>query len=308
MIEPVTEPEARIRVLWNSNAGSKGGLPTNRTGEEELRGLTERHLPSAEFVATGSEEEAIAAADSARQAGYAAVIAAGGDGSVGLVATRLLGSPTALGILPLGSVMNVARMLGIPRDLERAFEIITAGHTRRIDVGSVNGEPFFETVSVGMNAAIFSEVQRADEGDYGGILRAIGVAFRYRPARMRLTLDDGEISTRALVVTISNGPYTGVGFTVAPDARPDDGRFDVTLFSHFSKLDLIRHFMGIAAGRRSYSPHTTTYRSKHVRIDAARPLPARGDGRELGTTPIEMSIKPGVLTVLVPAAGAPEEP
>ncbi|MEO7118006.1 MAG: diacylglycerol kinase family protein [Candidatus Limnocylindrales bacterium] len=303
----MTEPEARIRVLWNGNAGSKGGLPTNRTGEEELRALTARYLPGAEFVATGSEDEAIAAADSAREAGYAAVIAAGGDGSVGLVATRLLGSPTALGILPLGSVMNVARMLGIPRKLEQAFEIITAGHTRRIDVGSVNDEPFFETASVGMNAAIFSEVQRADEGDYGGILRAIGVAFRYRPARMRLTLDDGEISTRALVVTISNGPYTGIGFTVAPHARLDDGRFDVTLFRYYSKLDLIRHFMSIRAGRRSYSPHTTTYRSKHVRIGAARPLPARADGRELGTTPIEMSIKPGVLTVLAPADQAHQD-
>ena len=77
-------------------------------------------------------------------AGYELVVAAGGDGTVGTVAEPLLGTPTALGILPLGTVMNVARSLGIPRDLDGAADVIATGRVREIDVGQAGDRPFFE--------------------------------------------------------------------------------------------------------------------------------------------------------------------
>ena len=95
--------------------------------------------------------------------------------------------------------------------------------------------PFFEAGSVGMNAAIFREVSRVDEGDPVSIPRTIWVALRYRPARMAVELDDGVITSRALMVAVSNGPYLGLGMTVAPEARLDDGKFDVRIFRRFSK-------------------------------------------------------------------------
>jgi len=295
----------RIRVLWNANAGSKGGVSTNRTGESELRELLGRHGLGDDLVASTSEEEAIEATRDARQNGYDAVVAAGGDGTVRLTATQLLGSKTSLGILPMGSVMNIARMLGISRDLEEAAATIEAGRTRRIDIGTCGDEPFFESASVGMNAAIFKQVQQADEGDYRGIARALRTAFRYRPARMVVELDEGTFRTRAMMITVSNGPYTGAGFTVAPDARVDDGHFDISVFRHFSKLDLIRHFGSIAFGRRAYSPHVRTYRSRRVRIDGSRPLPARADSEDLGSTPVEFVTQHQVLSVIVPREPLP---
>ncbi|MDQ3407497.1 MAG: hypothetical protein M3472_05000, partial [Chloroflexota bacterium] len=193
----------RIRVLWNANAGSKGGVPTDRTGEPELRALMTRHGLGDDLVASASEEEAIEATRDARDNGYDAVVAAGGDGTVRLAATHLLQSETSLGILPMGSVMNIARMLGISRQLEPAAATIAAGLTRRIDVGTCGEEPFFESGSVGMNAAIFKQVQQADEGDYRGIARALRTAFRYGPARMYVELDDRTFRTRALMITVS---------------------------------------------------------------------------------------------------------
>ncbi len=292
-------------MLWNANAGSKGGVSTNRTGESELRELLGRHGLGDDLVASTSEEEAIEATRDARQNGYDAVVAAGGDGTVRLTATQLLGSKTSLGILPMGSVMNIARMLGISRDLEEAAATIEAGRTRRIDIGTCGDEPFFESASVGMNAAIFKQVQQADEGDYRGIARALRTAFRYRPARMVVELDEGTFRTRAMMITVSNGPYTGAGFTVAPDARVDDGHFDISVFRHFSKLDLIRHFGSIAFGRRAYSPHVRTYRSRRVRIDGSRPLPARADSEDLGSTPVEFVTQHQVLSVIVPREPLP---
>jgi len=290
----------RIRVIWNANAGTKGGVSTNRTGEPELRALMSRHGLGDDLVASTSEEEAIEATRDARDNGYDAVVAAGGDGTVRLAATHLLVSKTSLGILPIGSVMNIARMLGVSRELEEAAATIAAGRTRRIDIGTCGDKPFFESASVGMNAAIFKQVQQADEGDFRGIARALRTAFRYRPARMSVDLDDATIRTRALMITVSNGPYTGAGFTVAPDARLDDGRFDVNVFRHFSKLDLIRHFGSIAFGRRAYSPHVRSYRSRRVRIEGSRPLPARADSEDLGATPVEFVTHHQALSVIVP--------
>jgi diacylglycerol kinase (ATP) len=295
----VSDAPRRLRIVWNVNSGRKGGLPTSRTGEDQLRDIMARHGLGEELVASDSEETAKRASHDARSQGYDAVVAAGGDGTVGLVADILIGSSTALGILPMGTVMNICRMLGLPRDLDEAARVVAAGRTRAIDVGVVQDRPFYEAGSVGINAAIFREIQRADEGDIAGLARAIFAAFRYRPGRMTISMDDQEIGTRALMVSVSNGPYLGAGFTVAPGARLDDGLFDVRVFRHFSKLDLARHFLAIALGRRAYSPHASTYRSARVRIEGARPLPARADSRDLGTTPVEFVVRPRVLEVLV---------
>jgi diacylglycerol kinase (ATP) len=101
------------------------------------------------------------------------------------------------------------------------------------------------------------------------------------------------------MVTISNAPYTGVAMTVAPDALLNDGKFDVVVWEHFSKRELVRHLMSITFGRRSYSPHTSMHRSVAVTVVARRPLPARADSHDLGTTPLECRVRPRALRVIV---------
>jgi diacylglycerol kinase (ATP) len=302
--DPARPATRRYRVLRNRAAGSKGGISTNSCTPEELLDLLERNGLGSDVVETGSEDEARAAVRDAIREGIDVVVAAGGDGTIGLVASELLDQDVALGILPLGSVMNVPRSLGLPRDLESAAEILATGTETRIDVGVVEDEPFYEAGSVGMNAAIFREAARFDDGDWLSIVRTIWVALRYRPARMLLELDDGRrVRTRALMVTVSNGPYTGAGMTVAPDARLDDGKFDLRVFRGFSKWELLRHLAGIAFGRYRYSPHVSTYHSSRVRITSRHPLPCRADARDLGTTPIEFEVRPAALRVLVPRGG-----
>lgn len=267
--------------------------------------LMARHGLGDDLATTGSEEEARASTREAVEAGYEMVVAAGGDGTVGTVARELLGKKPALGVLPLGSVMNIARMLGIPRDLDEAAQVLVREDVRTVDVGEANGTTFFEVGSVGMNAAIFREAQRFDEGSYVSVLKTVWVALRYRPARMVVRLDHRTVSTRALMVAVGNGPYTGLGLTVAPDARLDDGMFDVAIFRRYSRFELLHHLASIAFGRRRYSPKVETYRSSRVSIESHRPLPSRADSHDLGTTPVEFVTRKGELRVIAPSeAGA----
>ncbi len=293
-----------IRVIWNLRAGTKAGIPTNHGTEAEIRAVLARAGLSVDIVPMETPEAARAEAESSVRRHDDLLVVAGGDGSFATVAEALLGSTTALGFLPLGSVMNVARSLGIPRDLDEAAAVIAGGRVRAIDVGEAAGRPFFEAASVGLNAAMFGEAQRFESGDWSSIARTVWVALRYRPARMTIELEDGPIQTSALMVTVANGPYTGAGMTVAPDARLDDGRFDVRVFRRFSKPRLLRHLVSIAFGRYRYAPEVDTYRAGFVRISGASALPARADARDLGTTPIELVTRPRALRVVVSAEWA----
>jgi diacylglycerol kinase (ATP) len=294
----------RTVVIWNPSAG----LPTAlRPGGsvDDLSEILERHGVKAEVHEPADEAEARAIVRQAVSDGVDVVVAAGGDGTVHLVAEDLLGTQTALGILPLGRVMNIARALGIERDVDVAADVLRDGEIRAIDTGEATGPdgrivPFFEAGSVGLNAAIFREVTRADQGDPLSIARTLWVALRYRPARMVVELDDETITTRALMVAVSNGPYLGLGMTVAPGARLDDGRFDVRVFRRFSKWELLRHLASIAFGRRRYAPQVTTHRSATVRITSSHPLPARADSEDLRETPVTYTTRPASLRVVVP--------
>lgn len=292
-------PAPTLRVIWNASAGRKGGIPTGAVTEEALRDVLQRQGLHFELLTSSSEEDCRRLTRQAVEDGCPIVVAAGGDGTIGCVAGELEGSRTALAMLPLGSVMNIPRMLGVPRDLEAAAGLLAQPTIREVDVGEANGRPFYEAASVGMNAAMFREAQHFDEGDYGSPVRTIWVALRYRPARMRLQLDQGSIHSRALMVVISNGPYTGVGMTVAPQARLDDGRFDVVVFRHFSKFELLRHLLSIAFGRRRLTPHARTYRSERVRVESASPLPCRADSHDLGSTPLECRVRRSALRAVV---------
>jgi diacylglycerol kinase (ATP) len=298
----------RVRIVWNPDAGSKGGIPTNGVGEADLRRILAEHGLDDDIVVADDERRCATAIEDAVGSGFDIVVAAGGDGTVDRVAGALLGSRTALGILPMGSVMNVARSLGVPRDLDAAAAVIADGWVTTIDIGAARGEPFYEAGSIGLNAAMFREAQRFDDGDWWSIVRTIWVALRYRPARMRLRLDDRVIRTRALMVTVANGPYTGLGMMVAPSARLDDGRFDVRVFRGFSKWELLRHLGSIAFGRRRYAPRVSTYRSRRVEVTSRHPLPCRADGRDLGVTPVTFEVRPQALRAVIPAPTGTTDP
>ena len=252
--------------------------------------LLPRHGLGDELIEPGSEQEAAEAATDAVDRGYDVVVAAGGDGTIGLIGRQLIGTRTALGILPLGSVMNIPRMLGVPRDLEEAARILADGHVRSIDVGQVGDRIFYEAGSVGMHAAATRELPMVDKGDYGAIVRSIVAAVRYRPSEMRIELDgDRTIETKALLVAVANGPFMGPGLPVAPEASLDDGLFDVRVFLHYTKGELARYLTSIASGRRPDERRSLTERaSRALSGPPATGAAANGGAGPVATGPAEI--------------------
>ncbi len=290
-------------LILNPKAGQKAGVTTNSFDLDDARDLLQRHGIEAEIFCTERADHATELAKQAVADGYERVLAAGGDGTVAEIAESLVGTRVTLGVLPLGSVMNVARMLGVPRDLEGAAAVITADRVARIDVGQVKGtarESFFlEAGGVGIDAGLFAYFNQMDRGNWRTIRPLLTFLWRYRPRRFYLRLDGKPLTTRAMMITIANGPYLGAALTLAPDAKLDDQMFDVRIFNRFSKFELIRHFLSITAGRRSYDPKIMTRRARVIDVRASRPLMAHADSQPLGTTPVRFELIPSALSVYV---------
>lgn len=287
-------------VIWNPGAG---GGETDGESAVERRATIEAALKSnrldAELYQSTSETDTERRLDAALEEGVSTIVAAGGDGTVRSIAFRLLDRDVALGILPLGTAMNVARSLDIPLDLEAAVEVLATGEARRIDVGEARGRPFLEVASIGLGAEVLAGATDAKEGRLRRAFDSLGRAIRYPRTRVRLQLDGREVRGRAPSIAVANGRFTGRGLELVPGASLDDGRFDIYLYEGFGPLQLAAHLARVLVGR-PHDPRIRRYRASTVRISTHRPLPVRLDSQDVGTTPVELVTRPGALTVIAP--------
>jgi diacylglycerol kinase (ATP) len=288
-------------VIWNPVAG--GGEPSDEDVAERRAAIEAALRTSnldAEVHQSASEADAARRVEAALTAGVSTIVAAGGDGTVRSIAFRLLGREAALGILPMGTAMNVARSLDIPLELDGAANVLAAGRIRAIDVGEVRGQPFLEVASIGLGAEVLEGATEAGEGRFRIALEALRRAIGRPRTRVRLQLDGREVLGRAVSVAVANGRFTGRGVELAPQASLDDGRFDVLLYEGFGPLQLAADIVRVLVGRAN-DPRFRRYRAAIVRVSAHRPLPVRLDSQDVGSTPVEIVTRPGVLRVIVPA-------
>ncbi len=309
-----------IKLIVNSRAGRKGGISTNGATIDDVRAALAACGIAPDIEETREPGHATELARAAALAGYDGVIAAGGDGTTREAAIGLLGSGVPLGVMPLGSFMNVARMLGIPRDLPGAAAVIAGGEAAAIDVGRAGKTYFLEAAGVGIDAALFRYTNQLDQGRWAALAHAARVALRYRPQRVVVQLDWWTVEMDALMVTVANGPYCGASFTVAPDAVADDHQLDVCIYGPMSKWDVLRQLLHAApttaapgAAARRADPTTLVgeaepasegrvyaFKARDVRVSAPRPLPGHADSLPIGVTPLRFSLMPGALSVFVP--------
>jgi diacylglycerol kinase (ATP) len=235
----------------------------------------------------------------------------GGDGTVNEVANGVAGTDTEIAVLPCGTGQDFGRTHGVPSRFDDAVRVALAGEARTIDLGRVEcaGSPsrYFANVgSAGMSGAV---ARRANS-----MTKALGgrVTFFYaltrefvawQNTRVVVELADGARREGAMHdVIVANGRYHAGGMKLAPDARQDDGLFDVVVIGDVTKLDFLTTSPKLYSGRYLSHPKIELLRSSAVSIDAAEPLPLEVDGEPAGTTPARFEVVPSALRLRVPAA------
>jgi YegS/Rv2252/BmrU family lipid kinase len=300
------------RLIMNPRAGHKLGVPTHEGGVDAVRSALEAVGIHVVLQPTERPKHATELARAAVRDGCKLVIAAGGDGTVAETGEGLAQSETALGIMPMGSIMNMARTLCIPRDLNQAAHVIAGGQVLAIDAGRVNGHYFLEAGGVGLAAGLFGYFDRIDSGraHLRGALRG-ATRFLTNLGTPRLIVDaDGQrMTVRSPMVTVANAPFVGAAYALAPQAQVDDGLLDVVIFRGAGVARVLLHMALIAGGRRlPPPPEAQMLRARTVSVATVRrrPLPAHADGSVVGVTPARFEVLPAALRVLVgqPESGA----
>jgi diacylglycerol kinase family enzyme/membrane-associated phospholipid phosphatase len=210
-----------------------------------------------------------------------------------------------LGLLPLGTMNNLAHSLGIPEDLESACALLARAQPRPLDVGLAGDHLFLEVAGAGLEASLFphAEALKGRRRVHPGAMRdAYRVLSAFKPTRLTLDLDGRQLEVRALQVSVCNAPRYGASFAAAPDARTDDGWLDVVIYQRFSRLELARHYISIMGGRRDLWARIRRERARRVLLmPHAAQWDVHADGVLIGATPIAISVEPGALRVLAPS-------
>jgi YegS/Rv2252/BmrU family lipid kinase len=236
------------------------------------------------------------------------VVIGGGDGTMNAAAAGLIETRLPLGILPLGTGNDLARTLGLPLTLEGAADVIAAGHEQAIDVGEVNGLPFFNVASIGLSADLALSLTRDLKrrwGRLGYAIAAMKVLARAKPFRATIRSANERARVMTLQVAVGNGRYYGAGNVIRADAAIDDNNLDLYSLELSRAWKLALMARSFRMGEHGAWREVREVRCEEFDIVTRRPLPVNADGEIITHTPAHFRVIPKAVRVLVPEGGAP---
>ena len=294
---------APISVIVNSGSGQGCSPEWARELEQKFRaeGL------AATVVLIDDGAKLLDAATKAVKSGARTVIAAGGDGTVSGVASRLAGTGVTLGVLPQGTLNHFAKDLGIPLDLDAAVKVIAHGREIAVDAGEVNGRVFVNNSSLGLYPDIVLDRERQrsrlGRGKWRALLAAsIHAARRYPVLSLTLELDGKAYERRSAFVFIGNNEYQMEGFEIGERATLSGGRLSLYVTQRTGRFGLLRlaflalfHRLAQARDFDKVTAASFVVHTRHKRLRVAT------DGEvTMMETPLNYRILPAALRVLVP--------
>ncbi len=298
---------SRVLVVLNPAAGQ---LPPGRFVRSLAAAFAARRV-GFDIVETRGAGDAEELARAGALAGYRAVAAAGGDGTVNEVITGLAGTGVPLAVIPKGTGDQLACNLGIPRAVDAAVEAAVNGVPVPIDLGRLSdGRYFGVTAGAGWDAAVMAAATR-ELKDRWGFAAYVWAIWRTGPtppsSLFRITADGRTTEVRAALVLVANmGRFVSrvppMSFQIGPDVSWSDGKLDVCIFAP-------RTFSGAAGllwrmARRRYpgDDRMIYLQAEEVTVDAEPALITETDGEPVGVTPLTARVVPGGVSVMVPAA------
>jgi diacylglycerol kinase (ATP) len=271
------------RIVLNPTAG---GGRARRMSEHILVGLEHRGV-RATMVATTTPREATRLGLEAARAGVDLVVAAGGDGTIHETANGLLQALAqgvdgpVLGVLPVGSGNDFAKLIGPLDDLDRSLDILVEGSVRRFDAARAawgNAEHWFiNAAGTGIDVEVVRQILRTRGRATPGVARYLStvlkVLTRYQAIPLQVRMNGQVLDRETMIIAVANGRCIGGGFWICPGAEPDDGRLDICIVNRVSYLGALRVLPLVMRGKHEKHPKVEMFRASHVEIEALGPDP-----------------------------------
>jgi YegS/Rv2252/BmrU family lipid kinase len=221
---------------------------------------------------------------------YYAVVAVGGDGTINEVASGLIGTNTALGIVPNGSGNGFARHLDISTRMNRAIEMLNNSEVINVDYGLVNDQPFFSTCGVGFDAIVAQDFSDSSRGFKGYLQSIFKDFFQYKADTYQLKGEGIDITTTAFLVNFANAGQWGYDAYIAPKASVQDGWLDVAIVSEFPMTAAAGLALSLFTKNIDEKLHMNTIRAKELTLTRTSEGPMHIDGTPV-MMPAELHVK-----------------
>lgn len=295
-------PRREIRVLINPKSGFAQSLGATLKAIEAAW-----YAVGAEVVYQFSNDVAdgVSKARRAVADGIETLLVAGGDGMINTIGAELVGTNTALGVIPAGSGNGFARHFNIPLQTDKAAAVLAQAMRTRIDVGTANGRPFFVTCSMAWDAALVRHFEKSPvRGIVPYVLAGAQGFLEFKPQPFRAILDEREELSFAdpMVFTVANLTQFGGGARIAPQACSDDGCLELVVFSRQDFPKILPEMGRLFDGTLDRIPQVVTRRFRHLRVLRASAAELQLDGELVQAgTEVEVCVREKALNVLVPA-------
>lgn len=271
-------------------------------------------------------------AEEAAREGARIVAAMGGDGMVGMVGSSLVGTGAALGVIPVGTGNDFARMIGLNRKKPVEAVKLLAGDPRIVpidavrvsgtstgaegslgsggsggsegsDAGSDVAAHFINVAGAGFDSDVTETANRMKsrvQGTAKYVAAVIKTLRVFTPAQFEVTVDGESRSLSGMLIAVGNGRSYGGGMNVCPDASLTDGALEVCVVGGMSKGAFLRAFPRVFRGTHVDHPKVTMMRGARVELAADRPFNVYADGERSVPLPAVFEVLPKALEVAVP--------
>lgn len=231
------------------------------------------------------------------------VVAVGGDGTVSVVAKKLMGTDVPMGILPAGSANGMARELDIA-GIEKALDIIVNGEVKKADLIRINQDHFCLHLSdIGLNAQLIKHFEEKNIRGFMGYGTALFKTL-WKKERMQVTIEtkNREIKREALMVVLANATKYGTGAVINPNGDLYDGLFEVVIVKKLAVGQLLKMLF---RAKRFNPKNVEVFHTRHVTIETKHKVHFQVDGEYLGKLDkLNACIEPGHLNLLLPKEGS----
>ncbi len=239
----------------------------------------------------------------AARSDFDVLVAVGGDGTMNETASQLIGTDTALGIIPLGSGNGFARHLGLSTDPVRAVQQLNRSEPFSLDACFMNDRPFFNVSGMGFDAQVSKRFMHQIKRGYATYARCVWEEFQtYQPRRYRYELNGKVVEEKLLMVAFANTQQYGNNAVIAPRARIDDGYIDVVFVRPFPLAYLPVFTMLSFTRNIHYSPYVKSLHVQQFYIKQLDEPLGHVDGDYVATeAEVQLEVQAGGLRVLRPA-------
>lgn len=226
------------------------------------------------------------------------IYSVGGDGTLNEVLNGMINSSSSLAVIPSGTgndfIKSIYNISGHDK-IEDILLKMVEGKEKYIDLCEVNNRYFINIASAGFDAEVAFNTIRLKKlpligGKLAYILGIIFTVFNYKSYKFDIDIDGRKLSLDGLLVAVANGRYYGGGINVAPEARLDDGVFNICAIEKVSRLKILTLFPKVINGTHSEIKEVSFYNGSRVKIKSEEPVPFNIDGEIIKEKEAEFKI------------------